>query len=239
MSVERPLSIVASTKESLVRTAERLIGLHGLDAVSLRQIGQAAGTTNNSAVQYHFGTKDRLVQAIFEYRLPQITERRRVLRAQAPTGNLRAVVEAHLRPMVELAEGTDSYYMMFLEHLQGYGIAEHPFSRLPPADQASHHEYLRIVGGLLVDLPPVIRSTRITQALAICVHASADRERARHYAAPVLPLALHVTALFDGIIGFLTAPLSDVTSAALAAGSRRRDRRPLRSGEPPPMEPKG
>ena len=48
----------------------------GLLGVSLRQIGAAAGNGNNSAVQYHFGTKDRLVQAVFEYRLPRLRERR-------------------------------------------------------------------------------------------------------------------------------------------------------------------
>jgi AcrR family transcriptional regulator len=220
MAPERALSIAPSTKEQLVRTAERLFALHGVDGVSLRQIGQAAGTTNNSAVQYHFGTKDQLVQAIFEYRLPQLIERRRVLAAQAPAGDLRATVEAHLRPIVELAEGGDSYYLMFLEQLQRYGIEEHPFARLPRSYQASHEEFLGTVALMLPHLPEPVRSVRIMQAMAICLHTSADRERARHHAARVLPLALHISALFDGLIGFLGAPMSDATSSALASSPR-------------------
>ena len=64
--------IAPSTKEQIVLAAERLFAEHGIDGVSLRQIGVAAGNGNNSAVQYHFGTKDRLVQAVFEYRLPRL-----------------------------------------------------------------------------------------------------------------------------------------------------------------------
>ena len=34
---------------------------------------------NNSAVHYHFGTKDGLIQAIFGHRLPQLTRERQML----------------------------------------------------------------------------------------------------------------------------------------------------------------
>jgi AcrR family transcriptional regulator len=219
VAAERGLSIPPSIKESLVRTAEQLFALHGIDGVSLRQIGQAAGTTNNSAVQYHFGTKEQLIQAIFEYRLPQLTERRRVLSAQAPAGDLRAAVEAHLRPMVELAEGGDSYYMMFLEQLQNYWVPDHPFSRVPKSYEAPHRWYLTTAGGLLTHVPEPVRSMRLVQAMEVCLHASADRERARHHGARALALALHVSALFDAILGFLSATVSGTTTAALAASS--------------------
>jgi AcrR family transcriptional regulator len=53
-------------KEQIVLAAERLFAERGLDGVSLREIGAAVGNANNSAVQYHFGSKDQLVRAIFE-----------------------------------------------------------------------------------------------------------------------------------------------------------------------------
>jgi AcrR family transcriptional regulator len=58
--------IAPSTKEQIVLAAEGLFAERGIEGVSLRQIGAAAGNGNNSAVQYHFGTKERLVQAVFE-----------------------------------------------------------------------------------------------------------------------------------------------------------------------------
>src|ERR1700757_4705681 len=67
-----PAPLPPSTKEQLVTTAERLFAVHGIDSVSLRQICAEAGNANNSAVQYHFGSKDRLLQAIFEYRIPHL-----------------------------------------------------------------------------------------------------------------------------------------------------------------------
>src|SRR5580704_14552004 len=78
-----PAPLPPSTKEQLVLTAERLFAVHGIDAVSLRQICAEAGNANNSAVQYHFGDKDRLLQAIFEYRIPHLMVRRNLLAAEA------------------------------------------------------------------------------------------------------------------------------------------------------------
>ena len=207
-------SLSSSIREQLARTAERLFGLHGLDGVSLRQIGQATGLGNNSAVQYHFGTRDGLVLAAIELRLPYIRERRRLLAAEARPGDLRAAVESYLRPMVELAEADDSYHAMFIQQLQGYGIAEHPFTRLADVT-AAHRAFMTSVGELLPHLPEPIRAVRVGQAAAMCLHASADRERARHHGARMLPFGLHVSELFDGLVGFLLAPTSEATLAAL------------------------
>ena len=80
--VDAPVpAFTPSAKEQIVLVAERLFAERGIDGVSLRQIGAAAGNGNNSAVQYHFGSKDNLIQAIFEYRLDNLHERRRVLAA--------------------------------------------------------------------------------------------------------------------------------------------------------------
>ena len=57
--------------------------------------------------------------------------------------------------------------------------------------------------------------TRVYGAMTICLHASADRQRSRRNGAPVLPYALHVANLFDGLMGFLQAPVSDATARAL------------------------
>jgi AcrR family transcriptional regulator len=58
----------ASSRVRLILTGERLIATYGLDAVSLRQVAAEAGAANTSAVQYHFGSKEGLVEAIMAYR---------------------------------------------------------------------------------------------------------------------------------------------------------------------------
>jgi hypothetical protein len=47
------------------------------------------------------------------------------------------------------------------------------------------------------------------------VHAAADRERARADGQVVLPFAVHVSDLLDGLVGFLEAPPSPAALAAL------------------------
>jgi AcrR family transcriptional regulator len=63
--------------QRLIDAAERLIGQHGFDGVSLQQIAVEAGHSNKFAVQYHFGSKNGVVDAVFATRLPRIDERRR------------------------------------------------------------------------------------------------------------------------------------------------------------------
>ncbi|MGW3451313.1 hypothetical protein ACWDF5_48785, partial [Streptomyces sp. NPDC001076] len=75
---------------------------------------------------------------------------------------------------------------------------------------------LRGRGALLPHLPERLRGHRITQALAFGVHAAAHRERTRSRGGSVLPFAVHVGDLLDGLIGFLQAPVSAATSSVLS-----------------------
>ena len=51
--------------------------------------------------------------------------------------------------------------------------------------------------------------------MIICTHVASDRQLASRHGAPVTPYALHVAELFDGIVGFLEAPVSRATLDAL------------------------
>ena len=92
----------------MLELAERLFAERGLDAVSIRDI-IAAAEANFGAVNYHFGTKDGLIEAVFERRLvPSTQERLRALEAvERAAGDqppkLKAVLEAIFRPVVEEA----------------------------------------------------------------------------------------------------------------------------------------
>ena len=116
--------IAPSTKEQIVLAAERLFAEHGIDGVSLRQIGAAAGNGNNSAVQYHFGSKDRLVLAVFEHRLPRMRKRRELLIAEHRPDDLRSWVACLVRWMLEQSELDGSYFQSFVAMLHQYGRRE-------------------------------------------------------------------------------------------------------------------
>jgi AcrR family transcriptional regulator len=210
-----PVPVVPpSTKEQIVRAAELLFAAHGLDGVSLRQIGAAAGNGNNSAVQYHFGSKDQLVQAIFEARLPHLDERRRLLIAQRRPHDLRAWVECYVLPILEQGEQEGSHYLGFVAMLQQSAHRE-VFDRIPEDFRAATRLFRDQVGGLLTHIVEPLRTHRIGQAMTFSVHAAADRERARDNGHDVLPFAVHVTDVLDGLVGFLEAPVSPAALAAL------------------------
>lgn len=64
------------TREKIIRTAVKLIAQQGPDGVSLNEIVRQAGQRNASALQYHFGGKSGLIQAIFDHFRPAIEARR-------------------------------------------------------------------------------------------------------------------------------------------------------------------
>jgi AcrR family transcriptional regulator len=59
--------IKTDTKGNLILSALELFAEHGIDAVSMRTINNAAGTRNASAVHYHFGNKLGIIEAIIAF----------------------------------------------------------------------------------------------------------------------------------------------------------------------------
>ncbi|MCU1484860.1 MAG: TetR/AcrR family transcriptional regulator [Actinomycetia bacterium] len=55
-----------SAREQLLRAGERLFARDGIHRVKLREINDLAGQRNPSAVHYHFGTREGLVDAILQ-----------------------------------------------------------------------------------------------------------------------------------------------------------------------------
>lgn len=222
MSEPGPAAVMPSAKQQLVLTAERLFAQHGLDGVALRQIGTEAGMANKSAVHYHFGSKEGLVQAILLNRLQHLSFRRGLLEARAPQPDLRRVVEAQQLPLIELAEDRECFYLPFLEQLLRYGAATSPLAGLPDEHQAAHQAYVDRVGAFIDHVPQPLRDNRIHQASAWCVHACADRHRALVSSAPVTPYAVHVSALLDGVVALLEVVPSEETLAALRGSTPAR-----------------
>lgn len=212
LSTNRPLVNVVpviqpSVKEQIVLAAERLFAAHGLEGVSLRQVSTAAGNGNNSAVQYHFGTRDRLIQAIFEYRLPDLNERRRVLAARHRPGDLRSWVECHIVPVLEQGEQRGSHYLSFVAKLQQTGQRD-VFDQMSEEFRQPTRQFREGIAEYLAHIPEPLRGHRVAQATAFAVHAGSQRERAQLDGGHVLPFHLHVHDLIDGLVGFLSAPSS-------------------------------
>jgi AcrR family transcriptional regulator len=104
--MKTPDELPAATRDRVLEVAERLFAQRGLDAVSIRDITGAAGV-NLGAINYHFGTKEKLIAAVFSRRMGPLTDERlhALEAAERAAGDeppeLEAVLEAMFRPAVE------------------------------------------------------------------------------------------------------------------------------------------
>lgn len=95
--------------ERILSAGERLFAEHGFAAVGVRAITDEAGV-NLGALHYYFGSKEKLIAAIFERRVrPIIVERLRLLETCQEGDEdtrLERILESFLRP--GLVAGTES-----------------------------------------------------------------------------------------------------------------------------------
>ncbi|GLU37324.1 TetR/AcrR family transcriptional regulator [Pseudomonas sp. NBRC 100443] len=105
----------------LMAAAEELFGIKGFESVSLVEIARHAGQSNKYAVQYHFGSKEDLVRAIFDCRLQSISQRRMVLLDALNTCesvSVRKLLEAFIYPVYEEVDENGFHpYVRFAERM--------------------------------------------------------------------------------------------------------------------------
>src|SRR3954454_22049946 len=152
-----------STKEQILLAAERLIADHGVDGVSMRQIGAAVGSGNNSAVLYHFGSKEKLVEAIFEYRLPRLRERRAELIDERCPSDLRGWLECQVATVLEQSELENSHYLSFVASLSQHG--GDAFKHLPRRFAKGQREYESQLRACFSSVDEPLRTHRLAQVM--------------------------------------------------------------------------
>ena len=95
-----------STKDRILGAAEELFAQFGFAGTSLRQVTSRADV-NIAAVNYHFGSKENLVNEVFRRRMDEMSAQRlaqlRAAVAQSP-GELEAVLAAFVAPALALAQ---------------------------------------------------------------------------------------------------------------------------------------
>ncbi|MEV6238425.1 TetR family transcriptional regulator [Lentzea sp. NPDC051838] len=201
----------ADARERIIVAAERLIAERGLD-VPLRDIATAAGQRNNSAVQYHFGGRDGLIDAVASFRIADLEQHRLELLTESEAAgkahDLRALVGALVVPMLTVPyDHGATHYARFLEQ-----VRTHPAlaadTNLDRAGRAAVRLIILRLDRALHDLPPAVRRRRLRVLPTVLFALLADRERA--VCAGDLPPDDPASAaeLVDLVIGLLTAPVS-------------------------------
>jgi len=90
----------ADTKSKILDAAEKLFGLNGFEATSLRDITTQADV-NLAAVNYHFQSKDSLIDAVIARRIAPVTRmRHEMLDAAGAHPTLEQILTAFLAPVM-------------------------------------------------------------------------------------------------------------------------------------------
>ena len=143
---------VSGTRSRILDAAEQLFVQRGFARTSLRAI-TAKAKVNLASVNYHFGSKEALIEAVFARRLELLNRKRLVnlaaLEKEAGTRplQLEAVLEAFIRPSPRLEHEPESGGQQFLK-LLGHAYAE-PSRHLSVFLRRHHHKTLiRFQGAL-------------------------------------------------------------------------------------------
>ena len=200
----RPGRVERSSADKIMAEAERLFGRHGLDGVSLRQIGAAAGSGNNYAVQYHFGDAAGLVRAILARRMAEVDRLQAFLldrlEAEGGTDDIGRLVDMTLRPLLEpVDEHGERVYARFVVALLNSPEGPRYFRELFHLSQSG----LRIQSLILAALPHVPPAVFIERLrlIAIMVLSSAFNR------APPLAPSTPDAAQIDDALRMATAGL--------------------------------
>ena len=203
---------VNATRDLILATAERMFAERGVHDVSNRQISEAAGQGNNTAVGYHFGTKTDLVRAIVRKHAERVEERRRELIAELGADpDVRDWVTVLVRSATDHmgSLGTPSWLARFSAQLMN-----DPALREIQLQESRNSPSLQwVVDGLgehLAELPPAVRIERGDMARHLIIQMTAEFELALAEGRPTARATWQEMAdgLIDGIVGLLTAPVT-------------------------------
>ncbi|NUR96036.1 MAG: TetR/AcrR family transcriptional regulator [Kribbellaceae bacterium] len=212
MAKEVRTSRVNATRELIMATAERMFAERGVHEVSNRQISEAAGQGNNTAVGYHFGTKTDLVRAIVRKHAEPVEARRRELLAELGADpDVRDWVTVLVRSATDhmAGLGTPSWLARFSAQLMN----DPALREIQLQESLNSPSLARVVEGLaarLADLPPEVRLERGDMARHLIIQMTAEFELAQAEGRPTVRATWEDMAngLIDGIVGMLTAPVT-------------------------------
>jgi AcrR family transcriptional regulator len=214
-----------ATRAKLIAVAERLFAQRGIEAVSLNEINRAGGQRNSNACQYHFGSKEGLLQAIRDKHVLAIVARRNdMLDRMEASGQLelRDVVRAFVYPVAQQlgeADGGQEFIRINAQLIVPHTLAVQGATSMPLLTPGTDR-LARVLRAAVAryELPEPIVQQRLLMAAMLLFHGLADHSRmleAAHQGA-AFDTELFVHDLEDSIVALLSAPLSENTRARLA-----------------------
>jgi AcrR family transcriptional regulator len=204
--IPRRVSRSDDTRLALLRAAERLFAARGVEAVSLREVSVAGGQRNHSAAQYHFITKEGLVDALLErHALPLQEAWSPQLDAfeKAEQPLLRDIVALMVRPIAAKLDDPDGGREYILLSAELVGSPTLPLMLRPVANAPNTQ---RLIGLVLrfVEVPEELFVLRMQRVAATLYHSIAAYARQQDVGgAP--PREMFVEDLIDSLTALVAA----------------------------------
>jgi AcrR family transcriptional regulator len=202
--------VLTGARGLLLEAAERVMAERGLD-VPLKDIALEAGQRNNSAVPYHFGSREGLIRAVIELRTaPQEARRMELLADLERTGgtaDVELLVGMLVRPACELPYAAGAtHWARFVEQVRNRPLlADVEFAPdLFPTGQIAASKLAQQLG----ELPVEVRRRRIETVIGVQFSMLADLERRWDGTGSPAPSAEVVDDLVRMLVGMLQAPIS-------------------------------
>ncbi len=200
----------------LMITAERLFGEMGIEGVSVRQLLIAAKQANKSAVQHYFGSKEGLVQAVREMRLPELDQARQrwfdTLAEDSPNSS-RELVAALFMPMLEIMNDADlESFAQFNLRLLHSDISDRSFLNRLTASPATQNIVTRL-HGCFPDMPLEVFKTRLRLAVGVFLGGVGEWcSLTKSHAQPYESMDAYWTDILQMAAAVLWAPRAGETS---------------------------
>lgn len=202
----------ASTREQLLDAGQRLFAEQGTFRTPLKQVVDAAGQRNASALHYHFGGREGLLDAILARHNAPIEAERQVLldrlERSESGADLPALVAAVVVPLAgRLDTAGGRQFLSIVSQLVDL------FDRWDEDEQRTPRQVLRAFRAIESTLPnelsPAVRHERLTRFLGLVTEAIGARARRIEAAATTsLSAAEFERNLIDMAVGALSAPAS-------------------------------
>jgi AcrR family transcriptional regulator len=227
-----------TTRDALMEQGALLFARRGVGGVSVRELHEAVGARNESALHYHFGGRAGLAREIVRTHLAEVEQRRSVhvarIAAKARSGDVRTLVHALLAPLADdLATPVGRAHLRLVAQLNEPTLA---FRRggFEADDTNARAAVVRWLHDALSSLPAAIRAERLAALHGQLVALLGLRAQLIDESPKVArrtSTELFVANLLDMLVaGLGAAPSAEARAASRETPSRRR-RQPVAAND--------
>ncbi|TZG25816.1 TetR/AcrR family transcriptional regulator [Sphingomonas montanisoli] len=199
----------------LILTGERLFSEQGVDGVPLREIALAAGQANNTAVHYHFGSREGLIAAISAYRIAELDRVRGRMLAdlarQAKPADLRELLKVLFLSQLEIADdrGCHPYAHFMVQYLTRHRPSgTRHASDMRDGDSQSLHALLDLIETRLPAIPARLVRQRLELLNLSFLAMLVRNDNARLFGGSCRSLATDAAEMIEMALGAISVPVA-------------------------------